>query len=192
MKRTRGDDERRCERRDFPQPVHFIGIGGAGMSGIATVLAELGRRGRAARTSRSRATRATSRRPASPVIIGHDAAQPRRRRPGGDLLGHPRGQPRGARRARRRPAGPAARRDAGARHGHAPRHRRGRHARQDDHLVDDLARAATSAASTPPSSSAGSSTTSAPTPAWGRASGSWPRPTRATAACSTCVPRSRS
>lgn len=28
--------------REFPQPVHFIGIGGAGMSGIAAVLAELG------------------------------------------------------------------------------------------------------------------------------------------------------
>ena len=26
--------------QDFPQPVHFIGIGGAGMSGIAMVLAE--------------------------------------------------------------------------------------------------------------------------------------------------------
>ena len=30
------------EARDFPQPVHFIGIGGAGMSGIAAVLHELG------------------------------------------------------------------------------------------------------------------------------------------------------
>ena len=28
--------------KDFPQPVHFIGIGGAGMSGIAMVLNTLG------------------------------------------------------------------------------------------------------------------------------------------------------
>ena len=30
--------------KDFPQPVHFIGIGGAGMSGIAAVLARARRR----------------------------------------------------------------------------------------------------------------------------------------------------
>ncbi len=68
--------------------------------------------------------------------------QPRRRRPGRDVHGHRRGQPGAARRARRRTACAPARRDARPRHGAAPRHRRGRHPRQDDHVVDDLPRAA--------------------------------------------------
>ena len=40
--------------------------------------------------------------------------------------------------------------------------------------------------STPPWSMAASSTPTAPTPGWGRASGSWSRPTRATAASCAC------
>ena len=85
--------------RDFPQPVHFIGIGGAGMSGIAAVLAELGVdvRGSDLKASRytrllERGRRAGDRRPRR--------RQPRRRRARRHLLGH---------RARRNPELRAAR-----------------------------------------------------------------------------------
>ncbi len=43
--------------RDFPQPVHFVGIGGAGMSGIAMVLARLGVRVAGSDLKASRYTR---------------------------------------------------------------------------------------------------------------------------------------
>ncbi len=43
--------------RDFPQPVHFVGIGGAGMSGIAMVLAWLGVRVTGSDLKASRYTR---------------------------------------------------------------------------------------------------------------------------------------
>jgi len=59
--------------RDFPQPVHFIGIGGAGMSGIAMVLAELGVDVRGSDLKASRYTRHLAE-AGVPVIIGHDAA----------------------------------------------------------------------------------------------------------------------
>ena len=59
--------------RDFPQPVHFIGIGGAGMSGIAMVLAELGVDVRGSDLKVSRYTRHLVE-AGVPVIVGHDAA----------------------------------------------------------------------------------------------------------------------
>ena len=59
--------------RDFPQPVHFIGIGGAGMSGIAAVLAELGVDVRGSDLKASRYTRLLAE-AGVPVIVGHDAA----------------------------------------------------------------------------------------------------------------------
>ncbi len=126
--------------KDFPQPVHFVGVGGAGMSGIAAG-APRPRRARDRLRSQGVAVHAPPRRGRR---AGGDRArrrQPRRRRRGRHLVGHPRDQPRGARGARRRPAGAAARRDAGPRHAPAARHRRGRHARQDHHLLDDLPRA---------------------------------------------------
>ena len=54
------------EARDFPQPVHFIGIGGAGMSGIAAVLHELGVDVRGSDLKASRYTRHLDRGRASP------------------------------------------------------------------------------------------------------------------------------
>ena len=125
-----------------------------------------------------------------PVCIGHEAAQV------GDAAlvvissAIPRGQPRAARGAPPRPARAAARRDAGPHHGHAPRRGGGRHARQDDHLVDDHPRAAAlrSAADVPRGRRPERRRLQRRR---GRtASGSWPRPTRATAACCSCVPRS--
>ena len=59
--------------RDFPQPVHFIGIGGAGMSGIAMVLAELGVDVRGSDLKVSRYTRHLVD-AGVPVTVGHDAA----------------------------------------------------------------------------------------------------------------------
>jgi UDP-N-acetylmuramate--alanine ligase len=59
--------------RDFPQPVHFIGIGGAGMSGIAMVLAELGVDVRGSDLKASRYTRHLVQ-AGVPVTVGHDAA----------------------------------------------------------------------------------------------------------------------
>ncbi|HTX68715.1 MAG TPA: UDP-N-acetylmuramate--L-alanine ligase [Thermoleophilia bacterium] len=59
--------------RDFPQPVHFVGIGGAGMSGIAAVLHELGVDVRGSDLKASRYTRHLIE-AGVPVIVGHDAA----------------------------------------------------------------------------------------------------------------------
>jgi UDP-N-acetylmuramate--alanine ligase len=59
--------------KDFPQPVHFIGIGGAGMSGIAAVLAELGVDVRGSDLKASRYTRLLTA-AGVPVTVGHDAA----------------------------------------------------------------------------------------------------------------------
>ncbi|NLE22385.1 MAG: UDP-N-acetylmuramate--L-alanine ligase [Actinobacteria bacterium] len=59
--------------RDFPQPVHFIGIGGAGMSGIAAVLHELGVDVRGSDLKASRYTRRLAE-AGVPVVVGHDAA----------------------------------------------------------------------------------------------------------------------
>ncbi len=59
--------------KDFPQPVHFIGIGGAGMSGIAAVLAELGVDVRGSDLKTSRYTRLLTE-AGVPVTVGHDAA----------------------------------------------------------------------------------------------------------------------
>jgi UDP-N-acetylmuramate--alanine ligase len=61
------------EARDFPQPVHFIGIGGAGMSGIAAVLHELGVDVRGSDLKASRYTRRLLE-AGVPVTVGHDAA----------------------------------------------------------------------------------------------------------------------
>ena len=58
--------------RGFPQPVHFIGIGGAGMSGIAAVLHELGVEVRGSDLKASRYTRRLAA-AGVPVTIGHDA-----------------------------------------------------------------------------------------------------------------------
>jgi len=57
---------------DFPQPVHFIGIGGAGMSGIAIVLAALGVRVTGSDLKASRYTRRLEE-AGIPVMIGHEA-----------------------------------------------------------------------------------------------------------------------
>ncbi len=59
--------------RDFPQPVHFVGIGGAGMSGIAAVLANLGARVTGSDLKASRYTRGLESAGVS-VCIGHHAA----------------------------------------------------------------------------------------------------------------------
>ena len=59
--------------RDFPQPVHFVGIGGAGMSGIAAVLHQLGVEVRGSDLKASRYTRHLAE-AGVPVTVGHDAA----------------------------------------------------------------------------------------------------------------------
>jgi UDP-N-acetylmuramate--alanine ligase len=61
------------DARDFPQPVHFVGIGGAGMSGIAAVLHELGVDVRGSDLKASRYTRRLVE-AGVPVMVGHDAA----------------------------------------------------------------------------------------------------------------------
>jgi UDP-N-acetylmuramate--alanine ligase len=57
---------------DFPQPVHFVGVGGAGMSGIAMVLAALGVRVTGSDLKVSRYTRHLQEAGVA-VTIGHDA-----------------------------------------------------------------------------------------------------------------------
>jgi len=59
--------------QSFPQPVHFVGIGGAGMSGIAMVLAHLGVRVTGSDLKASRYTRRLEEAGVA-VSIGHDAA----------------------------------------------------------------------------------------------------------------------
>jgi UDP-N-acetylmuramate--alanine ligase len=59
--------------RDFPQPVHFVGIGGAGMSGIAAVLNQLGVQVRGSDLKASRYTRHLTE-AGVVVTVGHDAA----------------------------------------------------------------------------------------------------------------------
>jgi UDP-N-acetylmuramate--alanine ligase len=58
--------------KTFPQPVHFIGIGGAGMSGIAMVLAKMGVRVTGSDLKTSRYTRHLEE-AGIPVSIGHAA-----------------------------------------------------------------------------------------------------------------------
>ncbi|MGZ4199322.1 MAG: UDP-N-acetylmuramate--L-alanine ligase [Thermoleophilia bacterium] len=58
----------------IPQPVHFIGVGGAGMSGIAAVLSKLGVAVTGSDLKVSRYTRHLAE-DGVPVHIGHDAAQ---------------------------------------------------------------------------------------------------------------------
>ena len=58
--------------RQFPQPVHFVGIGGAGMSGIAMVLAKLGVRVTGSDLKTSRYTRHLDE-AGIVVSIGHDS-----------------------------------------------------------------------------------------------------------------------
>jgi len=58
----------------IPQPVHLIGVGGAGMSGIAAVLAKLGVAVTGSDLKASRYTRHLEE-CGVPVHIGHDAAQ---------------------------------------------------------------------------------------------------------------------
>jgi len=57
----------------FPEPVHFVGVGGAGMSGIAVVLARLGVRVTGSDLKTSRYTRLLEE-ASVPVTIGHAAA----------------------------------------------------------------------------------------------------------------------
>jgi len=59
--------------REFPQPVHFVGVGGAGMSGIAMVLADLGVRVTGSDLKVSRYTKRLEEAGVE-VSIGHDAA----------------------------------------------------------------------------------------------------------------------
>ena len=58
----------------IPQPVHLIGVGGAGMSGIAVVLSKLGVAVTGSDLKVSRYTRHLAE-AGVPVCIGHDAAQ---------------------------------------------------------------------------------------------------------------------
>jgi UDP-N-acetylmuramate--alanine ligase len=58
--------------KDFPQPVHFVGIGGAGMSGIAMVLHTLGVRVSGSDLKASRYTRRLEEAGIA-VAIGHEA-----------------------------------------------------------------------------------------------------------------------
>ena len=58
--------------KDFPQPVHFVGIGGAGMSGIAMVLHTLGVRVSGSDLKASRYTRRLEE-AGIEVAIGHEA-----------------------------------------------------------------------------------------------------------------------
>jgi UDP-N-acetylmuramate--alanine ligase len=57
----------------FPEPVHFVGVGGAGMSGIAVVLAHLGVKVTGSDLKTSRYTRLLEE-AGVPVTIGHAAA----------------------------------------------------------------------------------------------------------------------
>jgi UDP-N-acetylmuramate--alanine ligase len=61
-----------AEVREFPQPVHFIGVGGTGMSGIAMVLHQLGVRVTGSDLKQSRYTRHLTA-AGVPVAIGHRA-----------------------------------------------------------------------------------------------------------------------
>ena len=58
--------------KDFPQPVHFVGIGGAGMSGIAMVLHTLGVRVSGSDLKASRYTRRLEEAGIA-VVVGHEA-----------------------------------------------------------------------------------------------------------------------
>jgi UDP-N-acetylmuramate--alanine ligase len=58
-------------QHDLPEPVHFIGIGGAGMSAIALVLARLGVRVSGSDLKTSRYTRLVESAGVT-VTVGHD------------------------------------------------------------------------------------------------------------------------
>ena len=71
----RSDEESSLKHQTgIPEPVHFIGVGGAGMSGIAAVLSKLGVAVTGSDLKVSRYTRHLAD-CGVPVCIGHDAAQ---------------------------------------------------------------------------------------------------------------------
>ena len=178
------------EARDFPQPVHFIGIGGAGMSGIAAVLHELGVDVRGSDLKASRYTRHLIE-AGVPVTVGHDAANL------GDAAvvvtstaiaagnpelraAHAAGLP-VLRRAEMLARVMELRRGIAV----AGTHGKTTTSSMISHVLHQ-------AGLDPTFLVGGSSTTSAPMPASERESGWSRRPTRATAACCSCARKSRS
>ena len=163
--------------------LHFVGIGGAGMSGLALIAAALG----ASVTGSDRAPSSYTdrlRQHGIEPVFGHAAA---------NVPPAPRSStPRPSRRTT--PSAPAGRRGAAPRRSPrrdrraAPLPGRDRHARQDDDVGDGGRTRSRAPASIPPTSSAASCAPPAPTPAGGRGSGSWSRPTSPTARCSSSSP----
>ena len=169
--------------------LHFIGIGGAGMSGLALVCARLGARVSGSDRADSSYLERLRRAGSTPVSATTPPTCPRRRR----SSSRPRSArtTRSSRRPRARPHGPAPRRAAGrALRREAPDRGR-RHPRQDDDDGDGGLGAA-GARRRPGllrrrrAARAGRGGGGARTPAGARASGSSPRPTRATPASSSC------
>ena len=175
-----------------PRRIHVVGVGGAGMSAIAAVLAAMGHRvsGSDLQAVGRRSTGCGA--SASTPSVGHDARQRRAgRRRRRHLHRHRRRQPRGASRPGRRSVPVLRRADVLAAICRRPPHdRRGRHPRQDDHVVAARPGPGRRRPATRRSSSAARSSASAPAPGGTTASGSWSRPTRATAPSSSCRARS--
>ena len=169
-----------------PRPIHMVGIGGAGMSGLALLARAAGY----AVGGTDREESATLARPAG--RRGRRARRPRgRRRSPADAAalvvvdGHRRRQPRARRGAAARPAGAAPLGAAGRADGRPARPGRRRRPRQVHHQRDAARR---------PRRRVGlrrgddRGRRAAPARCGATGPGSWPRPTRATARCSTCAP----
>ena len=169
--------------------VHFIGVGGVGMSGIARVAHDQGMQVSGSDIKESRYTKQL-REAGITVFIGQNGGEhPRRRNPvvvistailenNPELI-----------EARRRGLEIWHRAQMLAHLGARPRYaRRGRHARQDHHVVHARQHARRAWAPTPPSSSAASCAPMAPTPTPAAATiTSW-RPTSPTSRSRTCLP----
>ena len=168
--------------------LHFVGIGGAGMSGLALVAQELGAIGHRLRPLRRLLLRGAAAR-------GRDRARRRpRRRQRARRAPRSSTRPRSARRtrsARSRPARAAPRRPARRADAAAADDRRLRHPRQDDDLEHARPRAARQRARIRPTWSAARCARPARTPAGGRGSGWWSRPTSPTGRCSSSTAGSR-
>ena len=112
--------------------VHFVGIGGAGMSGIAEVLATQGYQVSGSDLARERGHARASRGSASPIAIGHAAANVA----GADVVvvstAVAPDNPEVVAAREQRHSGRAARADAGRADAPEAGHRGRRHARQDD------------------------------------------------------------
>ena len=112
-------------------PVHFVGIGGIGMSGIAEILHNQGYKVHGSDSAES-ANVQRLRAMGIDVEVGQSADNLERRGRGRHFLGDQEGQSGAGRGALARPAGGAARRDAGRDHAVQERRCNRRHARQDD------------------------------------------------------------